>query len=540
MQAPPDRFMKTIEEYIALGASLMSKGAYAEAGRRLKRAVEDHPDSATAFANLALAQEKQKQLDAAEANYRKARSLEPASIEIRFCLATFLASTGLPGKQDEAKEIFLGILQDEPAHYGTLCNFGKLLFETGYTSAAATVFNAAANAHPLEITPRLNLANIDLSRGEWREAKRQYLAVLDYDPGSTAAHQGLASAYRHLGDEERADFHRERGFSGNALSVIESIGNTAPHRLLMLASARGGNVPWNLLIDREQFETTLLVVEYFDARASLPPHGLIFNAIGDAELCAPALQIAKELVAQSQAPVINTPQRVMESGRVDNARRLRAIPNLRLPAMARASKSALLENPEAFMAATGLRFPLLLRAPGFHGGDFFTRTDDASGLKPALDALPGTDVTAIEYLDAQAGDGYFRKFRAMVIDGALYPVHMAASEHWKVHYFSSNMMHSTTLRNEEKAYLDDFQSYLGAQATETLRETGAALGLDYCGMDFGLDRDGKVCLFEANATMLIAPPASDTMWDYRHGATEAAWKAARRMFLARAGSARLP
>jgi len=59
-------------------------------------------------------------------------------------------------------------------------------------------------------------------------------------------------------------------------------------------------------------------------------------------------------------------------------------------------------------------------------------------------------------------------------------------------------------------------------------------GLDYAGIDFGLNADGSLLLFEANATMIIAPPPPDPMWDYRRAASERALDAARRMVLARA------
>jgi glutathione synthase/RimK-type ligase-like ATP-grasp enzyme len=52
------------------------------------------------------------------------------------------------------------------------------------------------------------------------------------------------------------------------------------------------------------------------------------------------------------------------------------------------------------------------------------------------------------------------------------------------------------------------------------------LGLEYAGIDFGLRSDGAVLLFEANATMVIAAPAADPMWDYRRAAIERARLAA--------------
>jgi hypothetical protein len=44
------------------------------------------------------------------------------------------------------------------------------------------------------------------------------------------------------------------------------------------------------------------------------------------------------------------------------------------------------------------------------------------------------------------------------------------------------------------------------------------LGLDYGGIDFGLGRNGDLLLFEANATMVIAPVDPDERWAYRRTA----------------------
>jgi len=46
--------------------------------------------------------------------------------------------------------------------------------------------------------------------------------------------------------------------------------------------------------------------------------------------------------------------------------------------------------------------------------------------------------------------------------------------------------------------------------------------------------DGRVLLFEANATMAIVPPPPDPVWDYRREPIAAAIDAARAMLLKRA------
>ena len=67
-----------------------------------------------------------------------------------------------------------------------------------------------------------------------------------------------------------------------------------------------------------------------------------------------------------------------------------------------------------------------------------------------------------------------------------------------------------------------------------LHGIGAALGLDYGGVDFALAPDGSVLLFEANATMVISPPEPDPIWDYRRRAIGDVLRAAQQMLLRRA------
>jgi hypothetical protein len=69
---------------------------------------------------------------------------------------------------------------------------------------------------------------------------------------------------------------------------------------------------------------------------------------------------------------------------------------------------------------------------------------------------------------------------------------------------------------------------------QALHEISSMLGLDYAGVDFALSPDGSVLLFEANATMVVFPPSSEPMWDYRRHAINEVLTAATRMLLKRA------
>jgi glutathione synthase/RimK-type ligase-like ATP-grasp enzyme len=261
--------------------------------------------------------------------------------------------------------------------------------------------------------------------------------------------------------------------------------------------------------------------DFFDPDEPLPPHAVIVNAIGDADLCQVALANAERIVARSAAPVINPPNRVRATGRQRVAHRMAGLPGVTVPRIVR-------------LAQAELSFPLLLRAPGYHTGQHFVRVETAQALARAVASLPQGDTLAIEYCDARGPDGLARKYRVMFIDGVPYPLHLAISAGWKVHYFTAAMAGEPAHRAEEHRFLDAMPTVLGQTAMEALVHIQAALGLDYGGIDFALAVDGSLLLFEANATMLINPPPADPIWDYRRPATEAALAAARRMLARRA------
>jgi hypothetical protein len=107
-----------------------------------------------------------------------------------------------------------------------------------------------------------------------------------------------------------------------------------------------------------------------------------------------------------------------------------------------------------------------------------------------------------------------------------------------VHYFTSDMADKPDHRLEEANFLNDMPAALGGKVVAALGEIQALLGLDYAGIDFGLGRDGDLLLFEANATMVIAPPGPDEHWAYRRTAIDRARDAVVTMIKQRSTGAR--
>jgi len=339
-----------------------------------------------------------------------------------------------------------------------------------------------------------------------------------------------------LGDAQGAAWHRQKGFENRAVVTVPYRGEGAPISLLLLVSALGGNIPTANFLDDRVFETNVVVAEFYDRDQPLPPHQLIFNAIGDADLAGKGLVAAQSVAALSSATVLNPPAAVMATGRADNARRLSGLPGVIAPATVTLARELLTSGEgSTAMARHGLRFPLLLRTPGFHTGRHFVRVERAEALADAATALPGDELTVIQYLDSRGLDGKARKYRVMLIGGRQYPLHLAISSHWKIHYFTAEMADRAEHRAEDAEFLENMPAVLGPRAMNALEQIQKTLGLDYAGVDFGLSPSGDLLLFEANATMVVNPPEPDPRWDYRRPAVERIFAAVRHLLLQKVG-----
>jgi glutathione synthase/RimK-type ligase-like ATP-grasp enzyme len=215
---------------------------------------------------------------------------------------------------------------------------------------------------------------------------------------------------------------------------------------------------------------------------------------------------------------------VAATGRVANAARLGRLPGVIAPAARVLHRDGdEIEN-----------FPVILRAPGMHMGRGMIRADDAAALADAVQTFAQReDLIAISYVETRSADGAWRKYRAMAIDGVLYPLHLAIAQRWDVHYFSAAMADRADYRAEEARFLADPVAATGSQAWDALGRVRDALGLDYAGIDFALAGDGRIVVFEANAAMTVLRPDADPRFAYRHAATAAIAAALERMFVRR-------
>ena len=440
----------------------------------------------------------------------------PDALKARFERASLFRELG---QFEQAKSDYLELLRRSPTDFGALNDFGTLVLDAGYKEAARSLFSEAVRHHPDNPAGHVNLANLLFLLGEQTEARLHFEHALRIDPDHIHAHRGMGNVLAEIGDSAGAREHRDKGFKGHSLTALPYRGDGPAIAVLLLVSAAGGNIPTISILDDRHFQTTVLVTEYHDPNVPLPPHDLVFNSIGDADLCREGLEAACAVLARTDQPVINHPHAVLKTGRAANAERLRGAPGVVVPRMATLPRQVLASSEAAAaVSAAGFSFPFLIRALGFHTGIFFERVENLEELKSAAAEFPGDDLCLIEQLDARDGDGFFRKCRVMIIDRKIYPLHLAISRDWKVHYFRADMAESAEHRAKDAAFLTDIGSFIGARGMAGLQNINAALDLDYCGVDFAVNADGDILLFEANATMVMVPLSADPKWDYRRPA----------------------
>ncbi len=455
-------------------------------------------------------------------------AIYPDLIEERYQRACLLEELGRP---EEAKTEFLEVLKRAPTHFGTLIRFGNLLYAKGLVADALILYREAVKRHPSNPVGYVNLANVQAQNNEPEQARLNFEAALRIDPDYWAANRGMAYLLTDSRDEQNAKRYRDKAFGQNPLLHWPSTGEKSPVNLLMLVSAMGGLVRFRHHLDSRVFEVTELFVEYFDPSQPLPPHQKVVNAIGNADVARSGLEIAVKLLEKTSAPVLNHPSRVLPTGREEVLKKLGTIPGVITPRTSLVSREKLM-SPQVggYLDELGFSFPFLLRSAGFQGGRHFIQVENEEALQNQLPTLPGEELLAIQFLDARSPDGKIRKYRVMMIDGKLYPLHAAISRDWKIHFFSADMADNPENREEDLRFLNRMPEVLGNPAMEALEKICSSLGLDYSGADFSLNAKGEILLFEANATMVVNPPETDPKWDYRRPAVQKVLQAIQQMF----------
>ncbi|HUY03917.1 MAG TPA: hypothetical protein VMV33_11575 [Rhodocyclaceae bacterium] len=341
-------------------------------------------------------------------------------------------------------------------------------------------------------------------KGDHETAARWYRLVLLLDPDLAIAHLNLAAIHAQAGRGEAAASCRDRAYRRQRV-FIESTGAALRQVLILYAGGSAGNVPVDTLLPTARCSRIKYVIDYAaeEEDGQLPPYDLVFNAIGEADLSAPLADRLERFAARCQRPLLNPPRAVARTRRHLLTALLGAVDGVAVAPCLRiesppASRAALAEC----LARAGMAPPLLARPAASHGGQELVRCDSLEALDERLRVVHGSQYLT-EFRDTRSADGYYRKYRMIFVDREPFAYHLAISPHWMVHYFSSGMSDRPEWLAEERRFLEDPRAALGERAMAAVAAIGRRLDLDYGGVDFAPLPDGRLLVFEANATMLV-------------------------------------
>lgn len=248
-------------------------------------------------------------------------------------------------------------------------------------------------------------------------------------------------------------------------------------------------------------------------RPALAPYGHIVNLITDPDQNPRVLNNLSRLLRGYRGTVINHPDAVLRSTRDQVAARLAGTPGLIVPKVIR-FKATKPPAVAALIERAGLNFPLIVRRAGTHGGHILGLCGSAEEVAQCVE--PAGEHFATEFIDYQSPDGLYRKARTFFIGRHMILRHMVVSDAWNVHAGDGHrfMMERPDLLAEEERMSDVAEGAYPAAVLDVLRDVRQRIDLDFFGIDFALLQDGKVVLFEANATMNFMPFEGDGRFDY--------------------------
>jgi tetratricopeptide (TPR) repeat protein len=412
----------------------------------------------------------------------------------------------------EAADAFRFLLGMFPDFTEVQVNLANICMELGDLDAARTQLLDVIARAPTYAAAHASLGSLHMRMGRYDLAETPVREALALDPAIVTAHQNLAAILA-LRDDAEAQVHRDMVYRRQQIFIERSAG--AKRTVLILTSSGAGNVPYQHLLPRAQYNRILWHIDYAPPgqHKKLPAYDFVFNAIADPDAAPEAQKAAQRFIRSCTKPVFNNPARVAQTLRPVMPARFKSIRDVVMPRTEHFTGRD--GTPKDAVAARDFAFPAILRPIGRHGGEgtkLIRAADELSSGFPSTEAFYAT-----EFVNYRSADGWYRKYRVIFVDREPYPYHLAIGSRWLLHYRTADMQADAARRAEEAAFLRDQAGTLGARAMAALVAIGKRLDLDYAGIDFSLLPDGRILFFEANATMLVHPE-DDPLFVYKNQA----------------------
>lgn len=456
----------------------------------------------------------------AEALYRLILTQDPNQV-------IAMNNLGLITQPQEAEKLFLSAVALRPDYVDAIMNLGHLYKAQFKFAEAADRFIHAIGLDRRNVNAYAALGDIFSGAGEYAQGATYLRAAVALAPDDQLLIQRLVVALQGSGRLKEAEMYRQRIHRPLPLKVTQA----EQHRRTVLVLVRVGGelTPHDLIIREDRNSKIILWLDCSNNAQidALPPYDVVFNAIGTLEQFELDHSLMDRLICRCRRPILNSPERVATTRRDLMPLLLGDIPDVVIPSVLRLGRDEAADDLPGRLAAGGVTFPLIVRPVSGHSGKEMMLVDTPEQL--AALRFDGADAYyLIAYHDYKSADGYYRKYRNFFVDRKSHPYHLAISRNWLVHYFSAEMLAEPWKRDEERRFLEDPAAALGARAMTALDAIARRMDMDFAGIDYTVLADGRVLVFEANATMKVLRPDAEN-FPYKVGYVQSVCDAAEAM-----------
>ena len=189
-----------------------------------------------------------------------------------------------------------------------------------------------------------------------------------------------------------------------------------------------------------------------------------------------------------------------------------SIKSVALPIMGklgiRTARIVRITDRKAFLSSFGgLTPPFFIREDRVHSGSCFLIRQEEDVHQ--VDWQAYSHPVAVEYIDVQSEDGFYRKYRYVLFGDEGVPPHLIISQNWIVH--ADLRVFNAHTRQEEADYVENPDPN-----HEILNRARKALGLDFVAFDYSYDKSGKLIVWEPNPFPVLWAGFNDSqLYDYQ-------------------------
>lgn len=215
--------------------------------------------------------------------------------------------------------------------------------------------------------------------------------------------------------------------------------------------------------------------------------------------------------------VINHPRNAVQTGRDQTIRFIADLPDIVVPRTERFSRAG--KTGEAVVSKIEARhdYPFIFRRLIDQQGAGMIRVVNRTALAKALAAHEGDEFFITPFVDSRGPTGFYRKIRAAIVDREIFIVRVDHDTNWNVHGRKSDERVAFYQGNRHLLEAEDRtcanpESELGQGVMRSLEGIRDRIPLEIFGVDFDVDKEGRLVFYEANATMNLlstAPPVVD-------------------------------